>query len=50
MHTVVDVSKMRKLATNTEHADEVDNFIAELRQTYRRRPQLQLEFVRCVLP
>ena len=44
------LKKMRKLAAGSEYATEVDEFIAELRETNRRRPRLQQEFDRAGLP
>jgi hypothetical protein len=44
------LATMRKLAAGTDQADGVDAFIAELRDTHRRRPRLQLEFDRAGLP
>jgi hypothetical protein len=44
------LARMRKLASDTEMADEVDAMIAELRETHRRRPRLQQEFTRAGLP
>ena len=46
------LAKMRQLAagTGTGQADAVDTFIAELRDTHRRRPRLQHEFDRARLP
>ncbi|MBM7509680.1 tetratricopeptide (TPR) repeat protein [Nocardioides salarius] len=44
------LAKMRKLAAGSEHADEVDDLVAELRETHRRRPRLQQEFDRAGLP
>lgn len=44
------LKKMRSLAAGTEHAIEVDQFIAELREANRRRPRLQQEFDRAGLP
>jgi hypothetical protein len=41
---------MRTLAAGTDQADTVDTFIAELRDTHRRRPRLQQEFDRARLP
>ena len=41
---------MRNLADGSEHAAEVDRFIAELRLANRRRPRLQQEFNRAGLP
>lgn len=42
--------KMRKLATGSEESTGIDRFIADLRETYRRRPRLQQEFDRAGLP
>lgn len=44
------LKKMRKLAAGSAHEAEVDWFIAELRDTNRRRPRLQQEFDRAGLP
>ncbi|MBA3339228.1 MAG: hypothetical protein H0T54_05700 [Geodermatophilaceae bacterium] len=44
------LKKMRKLAAGSEYAAEVDQFIAELRETNCRRPRLQQEFDRAGLP
>lgn len=44
------LAKMRRLAAGTEKAAEVDDLIAELRETHRRRPRLQQEFDRAKLP
>ncbi|MBV9593399.1 MAG: hypothetical protein JO147_06365 [Actinobacteria bacterium] len=44
------LKKMRKLAAGSEHEADVDWFIAELRETNRRRPRLQQEFDRAGLP
>ncbi|HEX2893284.1 MAG TPA: hypothetical protein VHO29_04695 [Marmoricola sp.] len=44
------LAKMRKLAAGSGHAAEVDELIAELRETHRRRPRLQQEFDRAGLP
>jgi tetratricopeptide (TPR) repeat protein len=44
------LKKMRKIAANSEHATEIDQFIAELRLANRRRPRLQQEFDRADLP
>ena len=44
------LARMRKLSADTEHADEVDALIGELRETHRRRPRLQTEFNRAGLP
>ena len=43
------LAHMRTLAAGTPEAKEVDRFIAELRETYRRRPRLQQEFDRAGL-
>jgi hypothetical protein len=44
------LAKMRKLATGSAAAAEVDALITELRNTHRRRPRLQQEFDRAGLP
>ncbi|HTW20900.1 MAG TPA: hypothetical protein VME70_11905, partial [Mycobacteriales bacterium] len=44
------LAKMRKLANGSDQAAEVDELIAELRETHRRRPRLQQEFIRAGLP
>ena len=44
------LAKMRKLATRSAEAAGVDELIAELRETHRRRPRLQQEFDRAGLP
>jgi uncharacterized Zn finger protein len=44
------LAKMRKLASGSDQAVEVDQLIAELRETHRRRPRLQREFDRARLP
>ncbi|GAA4416433.1 hypothetical protein GCM10023169_11310 [Georgenia halophila] len=44
------LGKMRKLAAGTEHAADVDDLIARLRETHQRRPRLQQEFDRAGLP
>ena len=44
------LAKMRKLATESAEAAGVDELIAELRETHRRRPRLQQEFDRAGLP
>jgi hypothetical protein len=41
---------MRRLAVGTEQQADVDDFIADLRETHRRRPRLQQEFDRAGLP
>jgi hypothetical protein len=41
---------MRKLAAGTDTSTQVDQFVAELRETHRRRPRLQQEFDRAGLP
>ena len=44
------LATMRRLAAGSEHQADVDDLIAELRQTHRRRPRLQQEFDRAGLP
>lgn len=44
------LAKMRRLANGSHKAGEVDELIAELRETHRRRPRLQQEFTRAGLP
>ena len=44
------LAKMLKLAGGSDQAIEVDQLIAELRETHRRRPRLQQEFDRAGLP
>lgn len=44
------LARTRKLAAGSEHAAEVDELIADLRETHRRRPRLQQEFDRAGLP
>ena len=44
------LAKMRTLASDSGHAVAVDELIAELRETHRRRPRLQQEFDRAGLP
>lgn len=44
------LAHMRTLAKGTNEAADVDRFIAELRETHRRRPRLQQEFDRAGLP
>ncbi|MFP5488496.1 MAG: hypothetical protein ACLGHQ_09355 [Acidimicrobiia bacterium] len=44
------LAKMRALAAGTDQAEAVDTFIAELRDTHRRRPRLQQELDRAQLP
>jgi uncharacterized Zn finger protein len=44
------LARMRKLAKDSDHAEDVDALIARLRETYRRRPRLQQEFDRARLP
>ncbi len=43
------LKKMRTLAVGSDYAAEVDQFIAELRESNRRRPRLQQEFARAGL-
>lgn len=42
--------RMRQLAADSDEAADVARFIAELRETHRRRPRLQQEFDRAGLP
>lgn len=44
------LAKMRMLAAGSAVAVEVDELIADLRETHRRRPRLQQEFDRAGLP
>lgn len=44
------LAKMRKLAGGSDQAAAVDEVIADLRETHRRRPRLQQEFDRAGLP
>ena len=44
------LDRMRAIAAGTDHADNVVELIAELRQANRRRPRLQQEFDRAGLP
>ncbi len=44
------LARMRTLANGTGQASIVDEFIAALRDTHRRRPRLQQEFDRAHLP
>lgn len=44
------LKKMRKLAAGSTELAEVDEFIVDLRERYRRRPRLQQEFDRAGLP
>jgi hypothetical protein len=44
------LARMQRLAAGTEHADEITDFITQLRETHRRRPRLQQEFDRQQLP
>jgi hypothetical protein len=44
------LKKMRQLTAGSDKAAEVDDLIAELRETHRRRPRLQQEFDRARLP
>lgn len=43
-------AKMRKLSAGSENSAEVNDLIADLRETHRRRPRLQQEFDRAGLP
>ncbi len=44
------LKKMRKLAAGSSQSAEIEDLIADLRERYRRRPRLQLEFDRAGLP
>ena len=44
------LARMRKLASGSPEAAEVDELIADLREIHRRRPRLQLEFDKAGLP
>jgi hypothetical protein len=44
------LAKMRKLASGSAEAAGVEELIADLRETHRRRPRLQQEFDRAGLP
>ena len=44
------LAKMRKLASGSAEAAGIDELIADLRETHRRRPRLQQEFDRAGLP
>lgn len=44
------LARMRTLASGSAKADDVDELIATLRATHRRRPRLQQEFDRAGLP
>jgi len=44
------LARMRTLAATTGDQDQVDQLIADLRLTHRRRPRLQQEFDRALLP
>jgi hypothetical protein len=44
------LAQMRRLANGTDHAEDIDTFIEQLRETHRRRPRLQQEFDRAKLP
>ena len=44
------LAKMRRLADGSDQAAAVDELIADLRDTHRRRPRLQQEFDRAGLP
>ncbi len=44
------LAKMRKLSAGTDEAAGVDDLIAQLRETHRRRPRLQQQFDRAHLP
>lgn len=44
------LAKMRMLAAGSDEVAAVEDLIAELRRTHRRRPRLQQEFDRAGLP
>ncbi|MBG6240134.1 hypothetical protein IWX78_003129 [Mycetocola sp. CAN_C7] len=44
------LANMRRLASGTDEAEDIDAFIRQLRDTHRRRPRLQQEFDRAKLP
>jgi hypothetical protein len=44
------LAEMRKIATGTSAAADIDTFVKELRETHRHRPRLQQEFDRARLP
>lgn len=44
------LSRMRRLAAGSDRARDIDDFIAQLRDTYRRRPRMHQEFDRAKLP
>lgn len=44
------LARMRKLAAGTDRAAGVEQLVADLRETHRRRPRLQQEFTRAGLP
>ena len=44
------LAKMRKLAAGTDRATDIDQLVAQLRQTHRRRPRLQQELDRAGPP
>ena len=44
------LAKMRKLSAGSHKSAEVNDLIADLRETHRRRPRLQQEFDRAGLP
>lgn len=46
----VRLDRMRAIAAGTDHAGDVDDLIAQLRQANRHRPRLQQEFDRVGMP
>ena len=44
------LARMRRIAAGTPEQSRVEELIAELRETPRRRPRLQAEFSRAGLP
>lgn len=45
-----ELAHLRELTRGTDQAASIDALIAELRDTHRRRPRLQQEFIRADLP
>lgn len=44
------LAKIRKIAAGSDKSTDIADFIADLRETHRRRPRLQQEFDRAGLP
>ena len=49
-HAARLLRRMRRIAAGTDHATELDDLIASLREEHRRRPRLQREFDAAKLP